>query len=80
MRRFRPHSAHIFVFPYVVFLVLFGIGPGLYSLLLMFSSFKGGRPDFFTAELQNITTLIKDFRFADSFLHVFQYLLVSRRR
>jgi multiple sugar transport system permease protein len=70
-------AAHLFLAPYVAFLVLFSIVPAVYALLLTFASFKGGQPTFFAAGLNNYVTAIKDFRVGPAFLHVGQFLALS---
>lgn len=70
-------AADVFVLPYVLFLLAFGIGPGIYALVLSFSSFANGTPQYFAAGLQNFVTAFTDFRFASAFANVFQFLIIS---
>lgn len=70
-------AADLFVLPYVLFLLAFGIGPGIYALVLSFSSFANGTPQYFAAGLQNYVTAFTDFRFGTAFLNVFQFLIIS---
>jgi len=72
-----PRAADIFVLPYVFFLLAFGIGPGVYALVLSFSSFANGTPQYFAAGLQNFVTAFTDFRFGAAFVNVFQFLIIS---
>jgi multiple sugar transport system permease protein len=60
-----------------VLLILFGVGPALYALALAFSSYTAGKPNYLAAGLGNFAAVVRDFRFADAFLHAGQYLLVS---
>lgn len=76
-RRWLPSAADVFVLPYALFLLAFGILPGIYALILTFASFPTGTPEYFTAGLQNFTTAFHDFRFASAFENMFQFLLVS---
>lgn len=76
-RRRRIHAAHLFVLPHTIFLVLFGLGPALYALLLSFAAFERGRPQFFEAGLSNYVTAYTDFRFGSAFIHVGQFLAIS---
>ena len=76
-RRFFPTAADIFVLPYVLFLLAFGILPGIYALVLSFSSFANGTPQYFAAGLQNFVTAFTDFRFGTAFVNVFQFLIIS---
>ncbi len=39
-QKWRRHlSAYLFVLPYLIFMLAFGIGPGLYALLISFAGF-----------------------------------------
>jgi multiple sugar transport system permease protein len=60
-----------------VFLVLFGIGPGLYALVMSFSKFTGGVPDYFAAGIDNYVTAFSDARFLQTFGDLFEFLLIS---
>ena len=72
-----PTAADVFVLPYVLFLLAFGVGPGIYALVLSFSSFPNGTPQYFAAGLQNFVTAFTDFRFGTAFANVFQFLIIS---
>jgi multiple sugar transport system permease protein len=74
-RAIKP--AHLFVLPHTVFLVLFGIGPALYALIISFASFQTGRPEFFAAGLDNYVTAYSDTRFVPAAWHVIQFLAIS---
>src|SRR5450631_4565100 len=76
-RRLLPTAADVFVLPYVFFLLVFGILPGLFALILSFASFTDGTPQYFAAGLQNYATAFTDFRFGTAFLNVFQFLIIS---
>ncbi len=76
-RRLFPRVADIFVLPYVLFLLVFGILPGVYALVLSFASFPNGTPQYFAAGLQNFVTAYTDFRFGTAFANVFQFLVIS---
>ncbi len=76
-RRLFPRAADVFVLPYVLFLLAFGIGPGIYALVLSFSSFANGTPQYFAAGLQNFAVAFTDFRFGTAFANVFQFLIIS---
>ncbi len=69
--------AHLFVLPHTLFLVLFGIGPALYALVISFASFRLGTPEFFAAGLDNYATAYGDTRFLPSFWNIFQFLAIS---
>jgi multiple sugar transport system permease protein len=69
--------AHLFVLPHAVFLVLFGIGPALYALVVSFASFGSGTPEFFAAGLDNYARAYADTRFVPALGHVVQFLAIS---
>ncbi|MDZ4764097.1 MAG: sugar ABC transporter permease [Chloroflexota bacterium] len=70
-------AAHLFVLPYVVFLLAFGVGPGIYALLVSFSKTVGGRPQLFQAGLSNYVTAFTDFRFGSTIENMLQFLLIA---
>src|SRR5690242_2000357 len=76
-RRLVPTAADAFVLPYVLFLLAFGILPGIFALALSFASFANGTPQYFAAGLQNYVTAYTDFRFGAALVNVFQFLLIS---
>ncbi len=77
--RRRPllQPGHLFVLPYALLMLAFGIGPGIYALVISFAKFAGGRPQFFQAGFENYVTAFTDFRFAGVFQNVSLFLLVS---
>lgn len=75
--RRRVNPAHLFVLPHVVFLILFGIGPALYALVISFASFKEGVPQLFQGGLNNYVAAYTDYRFLPSFVRIGQFLLLS---
>jgi multiple sugar transport system permease protein len=76
-RKLRLNAAYVFLLPYVVLLILFGIIPGVYALVISFAKFVGGRPQFFQAGLANYVTAYSDIRFVPALTNVFRYLLLS---
>src|SRR5689334_484696 len=77
VRRSPFRAAHLFVLPYVLFLLAFGVGPGIYALVISFSKTVGGRPQLFQAGLKNYTTAFTDFRFGPAITHMIQFLAIS---
>jgi multiple sugar transport system permease protein len=77
VRRWLPTAADLFVLPYTLFLLAFGILPGVFALILSFANFSNGTPQYFAAGLQNYITTFHDFRFASAFANMFQFLLIS---
>ncbi len=83
--RFRPRqagwrrhmTAYMFVLPYFVLLLLFGLGPGLYSLLISFADFKMGVPRYFAAGFSNYVAAFKDYRFLFTFGNILRFLAIS---
>ncbi|MBC8160805.1 MAG: sugar ABC transporter permease [Roseiflexaceae bacterium] len=75
--RARIQAGHLFVLPYALLLLAFGIGPGIYAFCLSFATFAEGRPQFFQAGLANYVTAYTDFRFAGVFRNVALFLLIS---
>lgn len=71
------HPAQLFVLPYVVLLLVFGIGPGIYALIISFATFEEGRPQLFGAGFTNYVTAYSDFRFVPTFRNIGTFLLIS---
>jgi multiple sugar transport system permease protein len=76
-RRARLQAAHLFVLPYTLLLLIFGVGPGLYAFVISFATFVGGRPQLFGAGLSNYSFALSDFRFVPAFANVGAFLLIS---
>jgi multiple sugar transport system permease protein len=77
LRRWLPTTADLLVLPYALFLLAFGILPGLYALVLSFAAFPLGTPEYFKAGVQNYVTAFHDFRFGPAFVNIFQFLIIS---
>lgn len=75
--RLRLSAPHLFVLPYAVFLVIFGVLPGIIALMFSFSKFVGGKPQLFAAGLTNFVTAFSDFRFATAMRNMVNYLAIS---
>lgn len=76
--RWRRHlAAYLFVLPYVLALLAFGVGPGLYAVLISFARFEEGAPRHFAAGLRNYAAAFTDFRFGATLGNIGVYLLVS---
>ncbi len=76
-KRLRVNPAYLFLLPYLVAMLLFSLGPAIYALLLMFATFKVGRPQFFEAGFTNIVTALKDPYLLPAFENVLRFLVVS---
>lgn len=74
----RKHRiSYLLVLPYLIFMVIFGIGPGLYAVLMSFSKFSMGVPQYFAAGLDNYTFAFGDARFFQVFGNLLEFLLIS---
>jgi multiple sugar transport system permease protein len=76
--RWRRHKvAYLFVLPYFLVMLAFGLGPGLYALIISFASFKTGLPKYFAAGFSNYLAVFKDYRFGFTFANIGKFLLIS---
>ncbi len=73
----RHLSAYLFILPYLLFMLAFGIGPGIYAVLISFADFKMGVPNYFAAGLKNYVTAFTDYRFASTMTNISKFLIVS---
>ena len=58
-------------------MLLFGIGPGIYALLISFADFSHGVPNYFAAGFRNYVTAFSDTRFAFTTGNLARYLGIS---
>jgi multiple sugar transport system permease protein len=58
-------------------MLAFGLGPGLYALLLSFADFSTGLPRYFAAGFGNYLAVFKDFRFNFTFANIGVFLVIS---
>ncbi len=76
--RWRRHlTAYPFVLPYVLAMLAFGLGPGLYALLISFADFSMGVPNYFAAGFSNYLTVFNDYRFAFTLANIGKFLVIS---
>jgi multiple sugar transport system permease protein len=61
----------------VVALLVFGLGPGVYALLISFARFDMGVPSYFSTGLANYRLAFTDFRFATTAANIGKFLIVS---
>ena len=73
----RRLTAYLFVLPYFLVMLAFGLGPGLYALLISFASFKTGLPKYFAAGFSNYLAVFKDYRFTFTFANIGKFLVIS---
>ena len=76
-RWWRHLTAYLFVLPYLLVMLAFGLGPGLYALLLSFADFSSGLPSYFAAGFGNYLAVFKDFRFSFTFVNIGEFLVIS---
>lgn len=76
-KRRRYLTAYLFVLPYFLFMLVFGIAPGLYALLISFAKFVGGVPHYFAAGFSNYITAFTDFRFGFTMGNILKFLAIS---
>jgi multiple sugar transport system permease protein len=58
-------------------MLAFGLGPGIYAILISFADFEFGVPDYFAAGLQNYVTAFTDYRFGFTMGNIAEFLVVS---
>ena len=73
----RRLVGYLFVLPYFLVMLAFGIGPGLYALLISFADFRTGLPKYFGAGFSNYLAVFKDFRFVFTITNIGKFLLIS---
>jgi multiple sugar transport system permease protein len=73
----RNRTNYLLLLPYLVFMAIFGIGPGLYAVLASFAKFSFGAPRLFAAGLDNYVKAFTDARFAGTFVNLLQFLAIS---
>jgi multiple sugar transport system permease protein len=76
--RWRRHlTAYPFVLPYVLAMLAFGLGPGLYALLISFADFSMGVPNYFAAGFSNYLAVFNDYRFTFTLANIGKFLVIS---
>jgi len=70
-------EAYLFLLPYILFMLAFGLGPGIYAFLISFADFSTGVPRYFAAGIKNYLTVFKDQRFNFTFTNIGEFLLIS---
>jgi multiple sugar transport system permease protein len=76
--KWRRHlGAYPFVLPYLLFMLAFGLGPGIYAFVVSFADFKSGVPRYFQAGLHNYMVVFQDFRFTFTIANIAKFLVVS---
>ena len=65
------------VVPYVIAVTIFSVGPALVALVFSFSKFTGGRPQLFTAGLDNYIAVFTDKNFIGAYWNVIRFSLVA---
>ena len=75
--RRRHLTAYLLVLPYVLVMLAFGLGPGLYALVLSFADFSTGLPSYFAAGFSNYLAVFEDFRFTFTMGNIAEFLVIS---
>ncbi len=73
----RHLIAYLFALPYILVMLAFGLGPGLYALLISFADFSTGTPKYFAAGIKNYLFAFKDFRFTFTSANIAEFLVIS---
>jgi len=73
----RNLTTYAFVLPYLITMLLFGLGPGIYAFIISFADFKTGAPRYFAAGFNNYVTAFKHFRFGPAISNIITFLAVS---
>ena len=76
-RNRRAGEAYAFLLPYILFMLAFGLGPGIYALIISFADYSSGLPRYFAAGIKNYLTVFKDSRFGFTFKNIGEFLLIS---
>jgi multiple sugar transport system permease protein len=76
-RNRRTGEAYAFLLPYILFMLAFGLGPGIYALIISFADYSSGLPRYFKAGIKNYLTVFKDSRFGFTFKNIGEFLLIS---
>ncbi len=76
-RNRRTGQAYSFLLPYILFMLAFGLGPGIYAFLISFADYSTGLPRYFAAGIKNYLTVFKDSRLGFTFANIGEFLLIS---
>ena len=73
----RSRVAYLFLLPYILFMLAFGLGPGIYALIISFADYSTGLPRYFAAGIKNYLAVFKESRFVFTFANIGKFLLIS---
>jgi multiple sugar transport system permease protein len=76
-RNRRTGEAYLFILPYILAMLAFGLGPGIYAFLISFADFSLGVPHYFAAGIKNYLTVFQDSRFGFTFANIGKFLVIS---
>jgi multiple sugar transport system permease protein len=76
-KRFHINLGYALIAPYMVGMLLFGIGPMIVAFIFSFSAFEAGRPQYFQAGLDNFITAYTDYRFIPALRHVLSFAAIT---
>lgn len=75
-RRFQFNPAIVLGFPYIAFMVVFGLVPMIMALVFSFSKYGGYQPEYFAAGFSNYVSILKDPQLRVSFGNVFKFAAI----
>src|SRR6202142_268679 len=73
----RTREAYSFLLPYILVMLAFGLGPGIYAFIISFADYSTGLPRYFAAGINNYLTVFQDSRFAFTFANIGKFLIIS---
>jgi multiple sugar transport system permease protein len=73
----RTGEAYLFLLPYLLAMLAFGLGPGIYAFLISFADYSTGLPRYFAAGIKNYIAVFQDHRFGFTFANIGKFLLIS---
>jgi multiple sugar transport system permease protein len=76
-RRFWLDPGLVLILPYLVWMVVFGLGPGVSALLFSFAEFEKGTPKLFRAGLENFRIAYTDFRFLEALKNTLSFAALA---
>ncbi|MDF1513470.1 MAG: sugar ABC transporter permease [Anaerolineae bacterium] len=76
-RKFWLDAGMLLIIPYLVWMLVFGLGPGLSALVFSFSKFDKGTPILFAAGLENFIGAFTDFRFLPALQHTMTFAAMA---
>ncbi len=76
-RKFWLDAGMLLIIPYVVWMLVFGLGPAISALVFSFSKFEKGKPHLFQAGLANFIGAFTDFRFLPALKNTMTFAAIA---